>query len=187
MVTDEQLVADYLSGRAEAFDELVRRYLRPLFNYSLSLAGDKGQAEDAVQETFLKAWRQLRRFDQQRSFRTWIYRVARNATFDLLKKRRTVSFAEFESEDGGNVLIETTEDPEPWPDELFDRALDARLLREALGRLPLPFQEVIDLHHRGELTFREIAEILAEPLDTVKSRYQRGLLRLKKLLADQNQ
>jgi RNA polymerase sigma-70 factor (ECF subfamily) len=182
MVTDEQLAIEYLAGRAEAFDELVRRYLKPLFNYSLHLTGDKELAEDAVQECFFRVWRHLRRFDSQRSFKSWLYRIARNAALDLVKKKRAVPFASFEDENGGNILAETVADPAPWADELFDRADAARLLAEALAQLTLPVQEVINLHHHDELTFREIAEVLEEPLDTVKSRYQRGLIKLKMLL-----
>ena len=183
MTTDEQLVIDYLNGRIEAFDELVRRYLKPLFNYSFGLTGDRGSAEDAVQDCFYGAWRHLRRFDPQRSFKSWIYRIARNATLDILKKRRTVPFAAFDNDDGSNILAETVSDPGPWPDELFDKADALRVLNEALRQLPMPFQEVIDLRHRDELAFREIAEVLDEPIDTVKSRYQRGLIRLKRLLS----
>lgn len=182
MRTDEQLVGDYRQGDEAAFDELVRRYLKPIYNYLWRLMADRSEAEDATQDAFLNAWRHLRRFDSSRSFKGWLYRIARNAAFDRLKKKKPLPFAAFADEDGGNLVTDQLADPAPLPDELFQDAALAARLAAALDRLAPPHREVLILHYHDGLTFREIGEILVEPLDTVKSRHQRGLIKLKNLL-----
>lgn len=179
--TDLQLVQAHLSGDKASLAILFKRYFRPLYGYITGLIG-REEADDAVQETFIRAWRHLSTFDTQRVFRTWLYRIAHNAAIDLMKKKRPTAFSDLERSDDGPDIEETIEDEADPISELLDRRDSAERLRKALDALPKPQREVLTLHYLEELTFSEIGEMLEQPLDTVKSRARRALVTVKKLL-----
>ncbi|MBI4457940.1 sigma-70 family RNA polymerase sigma factor [Candidatus Uhrbacteria bacterium] len=183
MKTDEQLVADYLAGERSAFDELVRRHLGAAYGFARKILGNDHDAEDAAQEAFVKAWRGLRSFDLEQNFRAWLFRIARNAAYDLRKKKRPSAFAEMDAGAPGMTFAETIADRGPSLAEAVDRAGTAETVHAALIRLPECYRRVLHLRFVEDLTFREIGEVLGAPLDTVKCRCRRGLIRLKKLLA----
>lgn len=180
---DAQLIARYLhDGDEAALRTLFERHMRPIHGFLLRFTGSAQDADDLVQETFIKAWRHLRKVDPARGFRTWLFSIARRSAIDLLRKRRSVPFSAFDDQDGGNALLDSLEDDADLPDEVLVRKDAADLLRAGLDKLPVRFREVIVLRHEGELNFREMAEALGEPLNTVKSRYRRAFFALKKLL-----
>jgi RNA polymerase sigma-70 factor, ECF subfamily len=182
--SDEQLIADYLTGSEESLEILVHRYLKPIYSFIYRYVGNEQEAEDVAQETFVKVWRNLKKFDQQKSFKTWIFHIAKNTAFDYLKKKKAIPFSEFENEDGENLITETLADPSPLPSELLERAGMAQILNSAMERLSPKYRMVLFLRYNDHFTFREIAESLKEPLDTVKSRHRRALTMLKKLLPE---
>jgi len=104
------------------------------------------------------------------------------APFDWLKKKKHFNFSDFTDEAGNNMLEETLIDPEPLPSELMERADVGQILEKALKQLPLSYQTVLILHYNEHFTLSEIAEILGEPKNTVKSRHRRGLIILRKIL-----
>jgi RNA polymerase sigma-70 factor (ECF subfamily) len=146
--------------------------------------GSGQDAEDVAQEVFVKVWRHLKRFDQNKSFKTWIFAIAKNTAIDFLKKKKTISFSEFENEEGKNTLTETLADPTPLPQELLERAGAAQMLSSAIDKLSLKYRMVLFLRYNDHFNFREIAESFGEPLNTVKSRHRRALIQLKKLLTE---
>jgi RNA polymerase sigma-70 factor, ECF subfamily len=180
--TDEQLVGAYLEGEESSFEELAERYLRPVFYFIRHYVVDANEAEDLVQQTFLNAWKHLRSFDRTRSFKTWVLSVARNAAFDHLRKKKTVPFSEFDDDTGGNWLVETRADGGARPEEMAERKELERALEEALAKMPAHDRAVFSLRLREDLTFQGIADVLGEPIDTVKSRYHRGLERLRRFI-----
>ncbi|MEK9151912.1 MAG: sigma-70 family RNA polymerase sigma factor [Patescibacteria group bacterium] len=184
MKTDEQLVADYLAGDRSAFDDLVRRHLKSIYSFARRILGDDHDAEDVSQEAFVRAWRKLRKFDCDQSFRGWIFRIARNAAYDLLKKKKSVPFSNLDSVETDQPFADTLADSRPLPDELFHRSELARVLVEALEKLPERYRSVMVLHYNDRLTFREIGQALTAPLNTVKSRHLRGLILLKKIFSE---
>src|ERR1700761_954795 len=110
--SDEELIAAYLSGEEAAFGELTQRHLRQVYSFALRLVGDSAAAEDISQETFLKAWKSLQKYDESSSkFKTWLLRIARNTAIDYLRKKKHVPLSYFENNTGGNVLAETVADP----------------------------------------------------------------------------
>ncbi len=177
--SDKELVQNYLTGDEKLLEVLFREYLKPLYNFVYWYVGDRQEAEDIAQETFFRAWRNLKKFDQRKNFKTWIFAIAKNAAIDFLKKKKAVPFRDFENEEGDNVLAETMEDPTPLPDELLERADAADVLKSALEKLSAKYRTVLLLYYSSQLTFAEIAEVLGEPLNTVKSRYRRGLIILR--------
>ncbi len=177
---DEQLIAVYLKGDEKALEILIKRYLKPIYSFAYRHVGDSCNAEDITQEVFIKAWRHLKKFDKNKKFKTWIFSIAKNTCIDFLRKKKTVSFSKFENEKGENIFIKTLIDPLSLPNKIFEQIDAAGFLQSAIERLLPKYQLVLSLYYNDNLNFREIAEKLKEPLDTIKSRHRRALIMLKK-------
>lgn len=181
-ISDKQLIINYLKGDEESLEILVKRYLRPIYSFVYRFIGDNHSAEDITQEVFVKVWRNLKKFDKNKSFKTWIFSIAKNTSIDWFRKKKTVPFSNFENAEGENTLTKTLADPAPLPDELFERASVREMLTAVMKQLSLKYRMVLFLRYNDHFTFREIAEALGEPLHTIKSRHRRALIILKKLL-----
>ncbi len=181
-LTDSELVHKVLTSDDVALKELVDRYLPSVYTFCLRYTGSPEDAQDAVQETFVKAWRKLKRFDTKKSLKTWLFAIAKNTATDLMRKRKSVVFSKFDTADDKNILTETLADPEPLPDELFERASLASDAREALAQLPARDRAILSLRYDEEESFENIASILKIPANTVRSLHRRALIALRKLL-----
>lgn len=149
---------------------LFERYHLALFRYLVQLSGNRALSEDLVQEVFFRVLKYAESYDPSQPFTVWLYRMARNAYFDSLHKRR------------GEVReTEIGELPslEPVPDEIFIRKQDAMFLHEALRRLPEEKREVLVLSRFHDLRYEEIASILKCEIGTVKVRVYRALKELR--------
>jgi RNA polymerase sigma-70 factor (ECF subfamily) len=182
--SDQQLIADYLNGDEESLEVLIKRYLKPIYSFVFRYVGDSQEVEDITQEVFVKTWRNLKKFDRKKSFKTWIFTIAKNTSIDWLRKKKTIPFSEFENKEGRNVLLETVADTAPLPHEFFGRANIVQKLTSAIEKLLPKYRMVLFLRYNDHFTFREIAEILEGSLNTIKSRHRRALILLKKLLLD---
>lgn len=173
--TDEQLIADYLKGDEGALEILIKRYLKPIYSFTFRFVGDSATAEDITQETFVRVWRNLKKFDKNKKFKTWIFSIAKNASIDWLKKKKAVPFSNFENENGENSLI----------NKLADFILPPKepLLAMAMEKLPSKYRMTLSLRYDDQFTFREIAERLGESINTVKSKHRRAISLLGKLIA----
>lgn len=180
--SDEQLIIDYLNGDQESLELLIKRYLKPIYSFVCRYINDVQNAEDITQEVFIKIWHNLEKFDQQKKFKTWIFVIAKNTAIDFFKKKKNIPFSMFENRSGKNKLIETLVDLSPLPDEFFYHASLVQTLSRAMKRLSPQYRMVLSLHYNDHFNFREIAESLAEPLNTIKSRHRRALILLKKYL-----
>jgi len=183
MNSDQKLITDYLRGDEKSLEILIRRYLKPIYSFVYRYVGDEQETEDITQEVFVKMWRNLKKFDKNKKFQTWIFSIAKNASLDFLKKKKTTPFSSFENEEGENTLTEIVADSAPLPDKLFERADVEEMLNTAMKQLVPQYRIVLFLRYNDHFTFREIAETLGEPLHTVKSRHRRAIVRLKKLLS----
>ncbi|MFA5188790.1 MAG: sigma-70 family RNA polymerase sigma factor [Patescibacteria group bacterium] len=182
-LSDEQLVHNYLKHKDEkSLEILVARYLKPIYGFVYRYTNLLNEAEDITQEVFVKVWRNLKKFDQKRSFKTWLFQIAKNTAIDFLRQKKNIFFSAFETEDGENPLLNTIVDQNPLPMEIFDQKNLAEKLSAAIDLLSEKYRQVIHLRYNNQFTFREIAETLNEPLDTVKSRHRRALIALKELL-----
>ncbi len=183
-VNDEQLIANYLVSDEESLEILIKRYLKPIYSFVYRYVGNSQDAEDITQDIFVKVWRNLKKFDQSKSFKTWIFSIAKNTSIDWLKKKKAIPFSNFENGEGENLLTETLTDPAPLPNEILERIGIAEMLNTAINQLTSKYRMVLFLRYNDHFTFREIAEALGEPLDTVKSRHRRALIQLKKILSE---
>jgi RNA polymerase sigma-70 factor (ECF subfamily) len=182
MQTDEQLIAEYLKGNEEALRLLIERYLKPIYNFVYRYIGNPSHAEEITQDVFVSVWRNLNKFDPSKKFKTWLFAIAKNTSLNWIKKKKPMNFSQFENEDGENVLLESTADPAPLPDKLFERSDLAQKLSGAMSRLSPNYRAVLLLHYNDHMTFQEIAESLGESINTVKSRHRRALVQLSEFL-----
>ncbi len=182
--SDKQLIIDYFNGDQQSLEVLIQQYLKPMYNFVYRYVGNAQEAEDITQEVFVRMWRNLKRFNQKKSFKTWIFSIAKNASLDFLKKRKTIPFSEFNTKEGKNLLIDTLVDPTPLPQELLERAGMAQMLTLAIKKLSSKYRMVLFLSHTGHFNFREIAESLGEQLHTVKSRHRRALIMMRSFIQE---
>src|SRR4051794_39204992 len=171
-LSDGELIQLVGSGDRRAFEQLYRRYSRPVLGLALRRLGDRGRAEDAVQETFAAIWRSARSYRPERGAGApWLYAVARNAIADR-GRARTEPPAE----------APDTPTSEPGPAERAETGWVAWRVHRAFEELPATERQVLELAYWGELSQSEIAEFLSIPLGTVKTRTRSGLARLAGLL-----
>jgi RNA polymerase sigma-70 factor (ECF subfamily) len=173
--TDEDLLARVAGGDRDAFGDLYRRYARAVLGLALRRLGDRGRAEDAVQEAFASIWRSSRSYRRERGpVAPWLYTVARNAIADR-----------------GRARVEPPVEPTDTPSDLLgppDRAEQAWVawrVHRALEELPETERSVLELAYWGGLSQSEISDFLGVPLGTVKTRTRSGLRRLAEELEEE--
>ena len=180
--TDEQLVESYLNGEKEALELLIKRYLKPIFGFVFSYIKNSEDAEEITQDAFFKAWKNLKKFDKEKKFKTWLFSIAKNTALDFLKKKKPLLFSTIEEDGKENSIIGKIPEPSPLPDEILNRADLAEELNLAMDKLSPKYREVIFLYYKEQFNFREISELLNEPLDTIKSRHRRAIIDLREIL-----
>lgn len=180
---DQQLTQAFLSGDDKAFEQLVHKYLTPIYNFIFQLTHDRNVAEDLTQETFIKAWKHFARFDQKKSFKTWVFTIAKNTTYDFFKKKKSLPFSFFEDEEGESTL-NMIDDGKELPDEILEKNETVEDLERALEKIPELYRSVLLLAYREDFSLTEIAEILHVPYNTIKSRHQRALKLLKQAFSE---
>src|SRR5690348_6700896 len=175
--TDGELIQRAAGGDRSAFELLYQRYARPVFGLALRRLGDRGRAEDAVQETFASIWRSAASYKPERGpGAPWLYAVARNAIVDRARSRSDVP---------SDIPVEPANEP-----GLGDRAEQSWVswrVHRALEELPEREREVISLAYWSGLSQSEVAEFLGIPLGTVKTRTRAALAHLADVLGDELQ
>jgi len=182
---DEQLVADFLHGDVSAYEELVRRYSRPIFNFAYRMVGSYADADDVAQDVFVQVYKSLPTARTDLPFKPWLYVIARNKCLDQLKRKRPLLFAEVDGpDDEGAGIADRVVDSDPLPEELAERADLQRILHEAVQTLPERYRQVVAMRYTGELSFTEIADALNLPENTVKTHFHRAKALLRQRLPD---
>ena len=170
-IEDRELVSRALAGSTDDFRVLVERHQQSIFRFALRLLGNWGEAEDVTQETFLAAFANLSRYDSSRAAcSTWLFTIARNRCFNLLKHSRTIALNELDS-----IADVTPTDP------IVSQELSQQLDR-ALASLPVEQRSAFVLAEIEQLPYAEIARIERTSIGTVKSRIHRAKQRLQSLL-----
>ena len=182
--SDEQLMLNAGQGDRNAFDELVRRYSSRMVNVAYQVLGDRELAEDVAQETFLRAYKSAARYRQISKFSTWLYTIALNLCRNELRRRKfkTYSLEGMAERDEESKVRVDIPDEKTQPDLDLERKEAGTLVRQAVEKLPEKFKTPLVLRDIQELTYEEISEILDLPEGTVKSRINRGRLRVKEIL-----
>ena len=170
---DEELVQRFRNGDTEAFETLLDRYSRPIYNFAYRMLSNSADAEDASQQTFIQTFESLPKARTDAPFRPWLFQVARNKCIDMIRRRRTVPLTINQGSDEDPIDIDPP-DPRPRPDELYEHAELQAFLQEAIDDLPLRTREVVLMRYVGELTFAEIGAALGVPENTAKTLVQRA-------------
>jgi RNA polymerase sigma-70 factor (ECF subfamily) len=172
-VNDRDLVVSALEGREGSFEELVRRYQRPISAYVYRMVGNYESALDLTQEIFIKVYNSLRRYRSEFKFSTWIYKIAHNSAVDHLRRSSTreQSLIAGTEDDHFELPLESNR---LTPEQESERK-ERRIEIEAVVRtLPGNYRELVILRHSQDLTYEEIVEVTGLPLGTVKNRLFRA-------------
>lgn len=187
--TDEDLIERFQQGELAAYEEIVRRYKDQLLNFVFRFLNNQEEAEDVVQETFLRVYRNRFAYTRVAKFSTWIYTIAGNLARTELrrrKRRRFLSLSDMGLEDRDYEISDEVFNPETH----VDSALGEEIIQREISKLSPKFREVIILRDVQELSYEEISKIIRVPIGTVKSRVNRARLRLQnrlKKILDQRQ
>lgn len=189
--TDLQLIEETLQGSSnnESFGILVERYIQIIYIFVFKLVKNKEDAEDITQEVFIKVWRNLKKYDHKKNLKTWLFSIAKNTTFDKLRKKKSVTFSNLNTIINSNNISDEDihiedliADNEPLQDEIFEKAENINKLKELINNLDDFSKILIHLHIEEEQTFEEISEILNKSINTIKSNYRRLIQKIRKNL-----
>jgi len=180
---ESQLVKLALKGDQAAFAELVELYQEKLYHMAYRMLNNRQEAEDVVQDTFLRVYNNLERYDTSMKFSTWIYRIATNLSIDRLRKRKPVysldaESSEYEGLDGYSMIPSDNRTPES--EMLISET--QRIIHQAIDTLPPKYKTVMILRYIHELSLQEVGDILDMPVTTIKTRVHRGREFLRKKL-----
>lgn len=178
---EAKLIARSLTQDSDAFGQLVERYATVIVNLAYRMMGDRAEAEDLAQETFVAAFKSLPKFRAESKFSTWLYRIAANKCKDWLRAKRPgqgVYDVDVEDVLDGRVVEERT------PERLLSQQQVAAQLDRAIQRLPPLYREAFVLKHVEGLSYEEMQEILGVNTDTLKMRVYKGRLQLSRELAE---
>lgn len=172
-LTDGELIVDVVGGRTDRFEELVRRYQRPIIGYVFRMMGDYEAALDVTQEAFIKVYNSLHKYSAEYKFSTWLYRIAHNAAIDHLRRNSVVPQSiETENADGTYEL--QIESRGSSPEQDHERSEWRNEIDIVVKCLPPAYRDLILLRHSRDLSYDEIAEVTGLPLGTVKNRLFRA-------------
>jgi len=170
---DNNLIKEYSKGDEKSLEILIKKYLKHIYNFVRHYINNNFEAEDITQEVFVKMWKNLKKFDERQQFKTWLFSIAKNASIDYLRKRKSLPFSAFKDEYGNNFLT----------DKLIGKNnIIENNLAYALEKLSPDHQKVISMHHDHAFSFKEIAKTLDESINTTKSRYRRAIIKLKQII-----
>ena len=172
-LTDVELIANAISGYEDGFEELVRRYQRPITSYVYRMLSDYEAALDVTQEVFIKVYNSLEKYSSDYKFSTWLYRIAHNAAIDYMR-RNSVSLQSLETETEDGTYQLQIKDERPTPEQEREHTEWRNEIEAVVHCLPAAYRDLIILRHSRDMSYDEIAEITCLPLGTVKNRLFRA-------------
>lgn len=172
-LSDKELVEKSVQGDIHAFEQLLFRYEKQVFYYILKFINQKENAQDVTQETFIKVYRSLKTFDPEYKFKTWLYTIATNTTYDWLRK------------DKKNKEVFIIDNPDSHFETIDERASykeieDKELLEKLMQNLKPAYKSALLLYYYDGMKYEEIAQILGVPINTVKTYLSRAKAQLQK-------
>ncbi len=170
---DEAIVAAVIHGDIDAYAAIMARYEQKLERYVLYLVHDTATARDIVQETFIRAYQNLRSYNPKYKFSSWLYRIAHNQAMNAIKKERHT------------VAVESDTFPDTAYDARIDELVDAKILhqrvQQCLGRLAPKYREVVQLIYFENMKYEDASDVLRVPVSTVGVRLSRAKVQLLKI------
>ncbi|RMD92189.1 MAG: sigma-70 family RNA polymerase sigma factor [Calditrichaeota bacterium] len=184
-MTDDQLIDRFLDGNIQAFNLLVGRWHKPIYNFTLRYLGNPEDAKDITQKTFIKVYKNIKKLKDRKKFSAWLYQIALNLCRDETKRRhRLLSIQTLEKNNhrGAMDAMPSLSEKAPNPEKQLQRSELKNILQQALNHIPEEQKIVVIMKELQGFKFTEIAEILDTPVNTVKSRMYYGLNALRKVL-----
>lgn len=179
---DQRVIAAVLAGDTGAYAVLVERYQKPIYNLMVRMTGSTWDALDLAQETFIKAFEQLHRFQLDKRFFPWLYTIGLNHSKNFIRQRGAMRKS---SLDGCDAECDPV-NPRVEEERLCAR-LDAAKITGALEELPFDYREAVILRYHEELTMDEIAGVLGISVSGAKMRVHRGLKKLREILEGESE
>ncbi|GAE93143.1 RNA polymerase sigma factor SigW [Gracilibacillus boraciitolerans JCM 21714] len=166
-------------GDQSAFEDIVEFYQNKVFAICYRMVGNQHEAEDIAQEAFLRAYINIQSFDENRKFSTWLYRITTNLTIDRIRKKKPDYYldAEIKGTDGLDLYSQIPAE-QALPEEEVESLEMQSVIQQEIMQLPEKYRSIIALRFLDELSLKEISEILALPVGTVKTRVHRGVEKL---------
>ena len=184
-MSDEDLMAQFQAGTVDAFNILIDRFSERLMHFLYGFSKDTKLCEDLLQETFVRVYRNRHAYQRIAKFSTWLYTIAGNlARSEYRKRKRRQIFSIHATNRDGEEYEFSLPDETYLPDQHTEGTLQSTYIQQALNQIPLKFREVVVLRDIQQLAYEEIAEITGLPMGTVKSRINRGRMKLQGLLKD---
>jgi RNA polymerase sigma-70 factor, ECF subfamily len=180
--SDAAAVAQVRAGNSDAFRVLVERHSHSVFRLAFRMTGNEQDAEDLVQETFLRVYRQIGRFDGRASFGTWLYRIAANCSLDLIRSRRRRQEQQVPADDEGREMVDAAAAEDPAPDRLAFSGELQQLIAPALGRLSPMERAAFVLRHYEGMCIEEIGQALGVHAGAAKHSVFRAVQKLRRAL-----
>lgn len=182
-ISDEDLVRQARTGSQEAFAELVGRYKDKIYNLGYRMLGNREEAEDVAQETFLHTYRALDSFRVEERFSPWIYKIASNLCLDRLRRQRPMITSLDEPAGPDGDIPQQVADWSTSPDKVYELNEIREVTQQAISSLPPKYKVVVVLRHLQDLSYDEIAKVLNIPQGTVKTRLFRAREILRRKLS----
>ena len=187
-VNDADIISEIFSGNVNAFEMLVKKYEKMIYNLAMTKTRHRETAEDITQECFLRAYKMLRSYRTDSAFSTWIYRICQNLIIDYYRKNKNIqtqSLTEnyYDDDNNGEKEKEIADNSED-PSALIIRQEKIEKVRELINSLPDDLREIIILRDINDLSYKQISEMLDIEIGTVKSRISRSREKLKELIKE---
>ena len=181
--SDSELIEFSISGREDSFEELVRRYQRPITSYVYRMLGNYDASLDVSQEIFIKVYNSMARYSSEYKFSTWLYKISHNAAIDYMR-RHSVYEQSLEAENEDGVYQVQYESKRLSPEQERERSEWREEIETVVKRLPSGYRELIVLRHTQDLSYDEIADITNLPLGTVKNRLFRAREMMREIFVE---
>lgn len=183
--TDRILINDALEGDQRAYDVLIKKYRSSVYNLVYRMIENRQEAEDIVQETFIKAFNALKTFNEEFAFSTWLFKIATNNCIDTLRKRKLQTYSldtPVQTKDG--EVSRDFADERYSPEQSTISSESTSIILDSVESLPKKYQLVINMRHKEDRSYEEISELLEIPIGTVKARIFRAREILKRKLKE---
>ncbi|MDQ2085267.1 sigma-70 family RNA polymerase sigma factor [Herbivorax sp. ANBcel31] len=183
-MSEKELIEQAKSGSIEAFEQLIEKCQKKVFNIAFKMMGNYEDASELAQEAFIKAYKSIKKFKGDSLFSTWIYRITTNVCLDELRKRKNkkvISLDEYIKYDGEEIKRQV-KDESPGPEKVFEKREIKNIMKKCIDSLPIEYKTVVVLRDIQGFSYEEIAKIIKCPEGTVKSRINRARKALKDIL-----
>jgi RNA polymerase sigma-70 factor, ECF subfamily len=181
--SDAELIVRAIAGRDDGFEELVRRYQRPITSYVYRMLGNYDASLDVTQEIFIKVYNSMARYSSEYKFSTWLYKISHNAAIDYMR-RNAICPQSLENENNDGSFEIQIESKRLSPEQERERSEWRSEIESVVKCLPPGYRELILLRHSQDLSYDEIAEITNLPLGTVKNRLFRAREMMREMLIE---